>query len=246
MSDKIKLLVLDIDGVINRGHEKSYNIEILKKLQDINNKSKIDNSVPGISLITGRPGAYAEAICQVIGCYQPIIFEHGTGSFNPNKFKSIANPALGDVDHLLKIYEKIRLSFLKNKKAYVQTGREYSMSIFPYQEFNLEDINSVCSDILGSDLEFFDILGAQTCLNIIPKDFHKGTGLKFLSRLTGINISEMLTVGDSEIDVPMLNISGFSACPANSSDSVKNVSKYCASKKYDQGLLEILEHFEIV
>ena len=59
-------------------------------------------------------------------------------------------------------------------------------------------------------------------------------------------MKNILGVGDSNVDIPFLEKTGYSAAPANGTDGVKKASDYTASKYYEDGLFEILDHFSLL
>lgn len=79
----------------------------------------------------------------------------------------------------------------------------------------------------------------------VPLD--KASGVQFLSEVVGIPPTEMLGIGDSEGDFPMLNTVGFVGCPSNASQQCKDLVEQrggCISPlRYSQGVADIVRHF---
>jgi HAD superfamily hydrolase (TIGR01484 family) len=80
-------------------------------------------------------------------------------------------------------------------------------------------------------------------------DYHKGSALGELSRLTGVSRQTILAAGDNFNDISMLNgtCAAMCACPANAVDPVKqavlNADGFVASKNYALGVAEAVQYF---
>ena len=91
----------------------------------------------------------------------------------------------------------------------------------------------------------FDLASSPSCINILPRNIHKGKGIEFLSSFTGIKHSEILGVGDSGVDKEFLSLVGFSAAPANAEPDIKKIVQYNSPYKTGEGVRDILKHFNI-
>ncbi len=63
----------------------------------------------------------------------------------------------------------------------------------------------------------------------------KGSGLRRLCELLGIDIRRVMAVGDSDNDIPMLEAAGFGVAMGNASDPVKAVADWIAPSIDDEG-----------
>ncbi len=98
---------------------------------------------------------------------------------------------------------------------------------------------------LGPLQESVDLLYSTSCLNVMPRGFHEGQGIEFLSRQTGCALEEMLGVGDSDVDLPFLTKVGYSAAPANACPKIKRLVQYVAPRPCSDGV-RILDHFGLM
>jgi hydroxymethylpyrimidine pyrophosphatase-like HAD family hydrolase len=89
------------------------------------------------------------------------------------------------------------------------------------------------------------ITHSKSAVDITPKGIDKASGVRFLSERTGIPLDEMLGIGDTQGDLPMLKIVGLPAAPSNASDDVRAAAKYIASLPGPSGVAEILRHFTL-
>jgi hydroxymethylpyrimidine pyrophosphatase-like HAD family hydrolase len=59
-------------------------------------------------------------------------------------------------------------------------------------------------------------------------------------RILGGKLEETVAIGDSETDVPLFRICGFSVALGQAADNVKAVAKYVVSEKQGRGLVQAL------
>lgn len=240
----IRLVVLDIDGVLSEGKSSWFSSEIVSVLSAMNHRAQEDPSAPAATVITGRPGPYIEAFIQVIHGAAPAVFEQGTGLYDPVSYRFSCHPDLGDLGDFHRLKQIIIDHIVNPGYAVMQIGKEYTISIFNSDTKINRKLRHMIIEEAGEELcSSFDIIYSSDSLNIMPKGFHKGKGIELLSSAAGIGLDEMLGIGDSSVDVPFLEKVGHSACPGNSSDDVKQVCGYRSPDPYDAGVIDILRHF---
>ncbi|MFQ3620107.1 MAG: HAD family hydrolase [Spirochaetales bacterium] len=242
----IQLVVLDIDGVLTDGETAPFDLELFQLLAEINCKSRLNAGVPAITVCTGRPQAYIEAVLQALDGTVAGIFEGGAGLYNPTDRKYFPHPDIQSVEIIKQTKQILQKEAERNGPFYLQPCKEFTVSVFPKQPGAIEGLREKVVACLGSLAEELELLYSASCLNILPKGIHKGKGVEFLSQWTGIPLSAMLGVGDSEVDLPMLKKTGFGAAPANASEEIKSLADYVSKEKTSRGLREILAWFDIL
>ena len=247
MKNNIKLIALDIDGVLSKGMRSTFNYSILNILAKMNIRASKDQKYPAVTLITGRPQPYVEALMQVIKGFVPAVFEQGTGFYDPADYITGRNPELKNTEAFFKMKNKILTEIMQeNKEIEMQPGKENTISLYSKDKTLHSKLKDIILEKDPEWINYFDFIYSLNCLNIIPKGFHKGKGIDLLSEKAGIDIKNILGVGDSDVDVPFLEKTGYSAAPANASETVKKAADYTASKNYDEGLYEILDHYSLI
>lgn len=76
-----------------------------------------------------------------------------------------------------------------------------------------------------------------------PENCSKMTGIKYLALHLGIDLSEILAIGDHTNDIEMLANCGYSACVANAVEESKSASKFICSASYGDGVVEAIRHY---
>ena len=71
----------------------------------------------------------------------------------------------------------------------------------------------------------------------------KGEALKELCKILKVHPSETITIGDSENDLSMFNISGLSVAMGNGDDEIKEKTNYITDSNNNDGVAKVIEKF---
>ena len=241
----IKLIVLDCDGVLSVGETQPFNLKLFARLADLNRRARHDKSVPAVTLNTGRPAPYVEAVMQAIEGRQPALYENGSGMYLPQTYRFQANPLLTMAHKaaLQEIIQQLDREVVQPGLAYWQPGKSVCYSLFAHAPHTIADIFAPVEAIVKAVSAEFVAVPAVLALNIYPAAINKGSGLRWLADTTGIDFEEMAGVGDSAGDVDFLQWVGHPAAPLNATDDVKEVVHFVAHRNDALGLLDILDYW---
>jgi hydroxymethylpyrimidine pyrophosphatase-like HAD family hydrolase len=242
-SAPIRLIVFDVDGVLTQGEAKSLDLRLLERLAAMNRAARQGPDRPGVTLGTGRPAPYVEAMLQAIGGHLPALFEHGAGLYVPEGYRFLRPPDMGDPAEFEAAQARLRVALVQTGKAFFQPGKEYSLSLFAHDPAQTGALYDWAVEALGPLRDAVDLLYSTSCLNVFPHGFHKGKGIEFLAEYTGCALEEILGVGDSDVDLPFLTRVGYSAAPANANLAIKQAVQYVAPRPTADGVYDILAHF---
>lgn len=78
---------------------------------------------------------------------------------------------------------------------------------------------------------------------IVAKGVNKGNTLKRLGEELNIKPEEMLTIGDQENDLSMVQLAGIGVAMGNAVDSVKQAADYITSDNNSSGVAQAIYHF---
>lgn len=209
---------------------------------------------PRIAFCTGRDRNYVEAISFVAGRPDSwSIIESGIALFNPTTKDMPLNPALTlDVEEAFRKIRQERLPKILEKfpglfdypgnRINITLERKYGVDL------NIEDCYNMAKEELKDlELEGLIIHYSKIAVDISPQGIDKASGVQFLAEKTGINFSEMLGIGDSRGDFPMLNLVGYVGCPTNASEECKELiarkEGYISPFKHARGVVDVIQHF---
>ncbi|GAB4434862.1 MAG: hypothetical protein Kow0031_16630 [Anaerolineae bacterium] len=243
----LKLIVLDCDGVLSVGEAQPFNLELLARLAELNRRSRLGEAAPAVTLNTGRPSPYVEAVMQAIGGWQPALFENGAGMYLPPSYGFETTPLLAE-EHLAALAEilaRVDAAIVRSGRGYWQPGKRVCHSLFAHPPYAIADFTAEVQAIAAGVSADFAVVPAVLALNIFPAHINKGSGLQWLADVTGIEPAEMGGVGDSSSDVDFLRLVGRPAAPVNATPDVKAVAGFVAHRPDALGLLDILEAWNL-
>lgn len=241
----MKLIVLDCDGVISKGEAQPFDLNLFARLADLNRRAYQGEPVPAVTLNTGRPSSYVEAVMQAIDGWQPALYESGAGLYFPSSYQFETSPRLTQ-EHkfaLQEVINQVDQAIVKDGRAYWQPGKTICYSLFAHPPLTIADFTTEVKAIAAEVSDQFAVTPAKLALNIHPIGIDKGTGLRWLAEVAGIEPAEMGGIGDTSGDVDFLRLVGHSAAPANATDDVKAMVHYVSLQVDAAGSHDILDHW---
>ena len=80
-------------------------------------------------------------------------------------------------------------------------------------------------------------------VEIVPKLINKGKACEFVAKRHGIQMDEVICIGDSENDLKMLEVAGLSICVSSGSESVKKKVDYIAPSCDEDAVAFVIDKF---
>jgi hypothetical protein len=250
----IKLVVVDIEGCLTINKKQPIDTGTLSKIHAYCELARRGERPP-IVLCTGRPQPYAEAIIQTLDAFFsgfPSVVENGCFVYDPVDDALVPNPAIaGKEKDLRSIRDFLVERLVVTRLAKLEPGKELCISLDPIPGQRVEDLFRLTLETLPAgmkDLVF--ITHSSAAVDLTPKGVNKASGLAFMSEWTGIAFAEMIGIGDSAGDFPMLEAVGHPACPGNAKTEVIELVKrrggYVAGAPNTSGVWEILLHYNLM
>lgn len=221
----IKLFITDLDGCVSFPHQ-TPDWEVLTKIRTLIEKSKTNKNIPPITICSGRPLPYVEAISQLLGMEQPMIFESGAGIYNMQTNEIFWSPDF--TDELEKELHQIKKHFHTNYIEKIPgtisefTKRMDAGLINPNTELILE-MNSEIVPYIEENHPNFEVHHTEVSINVIYKKANKGHGIRRLADMLNLKLEEIAYIGDTGGDISALKIVGKSFAPANAIQAVKDI-----------------------
>lgn len=206
-----------------------------------------NSELPPLVFCTGRQIPYAEALAQMINSFFPgfpSITENGAFLYDIAKNEFYPNPILtGEIIKGLFEVKMVVDELVSKAQATKELGKEVCISLNPLNEQPVEQLFEEVCQYLERFEEIIEITHSKSAVDITPKGINKASGVKFLAEVTGIKLNEMLGIGDTRGDLPMLKLVGTPTAPQNATDEVKKEVIFVASLPEIEGVIEILQKF---
>lgn len=139
-----------------------------------------------------------------------------------------------DIMNTLLTYENVALTDITDDKLYNKVVVAYDAAVLDEQ----------IPQIPASYQERFEIIKTRsTLLEFMPKGVTKAYGIALLAKDLGITVDEVMTIGDEENDLSMIEYAGVGVAMANAIDLVKEAADFVTSSNEDDGVAEAVERF---
>ncbi|MGL4798595.1 MAG: HAD family hydrolase [Cellulosilyticaceae bacterium] len=260
---KIKAVVTDLDDTL-LAPDKTISevaIQVIREMQ-----------ASGIqfSFITGRPKYAIERFVESVGVSAPVVSCNGAvvfqgddillkHSFPAYKLRTLMESAkdLGltvlfytdDVEYALHetAWVKVRVDAGRNFPIRTLTEAEWEEVTFEklniMADANEEGFAKVLPLIEALQSECSIALYGLNGCEIVSKEVNKGVGMKELAKLLGVEVEEIMAIGDNANDNEMLAQAGIGVAVGNAKETTKQCADYICEKSYTEGVIEAIEKF---
>ena len=112
-----------------------------------------------------------------------------------------------------------------------------------YKTLSREELEDALKDFeYLNQLEIYD---SGFALHITDKRVNKGTSLRYLCERNGINMENVMAIGDSQNDEDFLKEVGYKIAVGNADDKLKEISTYTCENIFGDGVAEAIEKFAL-
>jgi HAD superfamily hydrolase (TIGR01484 family) len=243
--NKLRLVVIDVDGCLTPGEGQPWNFEALEYVAQLNRRAQEDPTKLAVTLCTGRQEPYVEVLMQAIDAHLPGIYENGGGLYFPREYRFVENPLITAAmrEALVGIKATLQREIVEVGLGYFQPGKEVSLSLYPLSEVSVHKLYLATAEALATYRAGYIAQESVSCVDVIPRGIDKGAGVRWLSRETGIPLDQIGGIGDSTSDLKFLSIIGHSAAPSNAADEVKARVDYVSPYEDGDGVVDILRRW---
>ncbi|AAM06906.1 TPA: phosphoglycolate phosphatase [Methanosarcina acetivorans] len=220
---KFKAIVIDIDGTITC-ENRELHLGAVKKIRIL--------KVP-VVLATGNILCYARTASKLIGLDGAVIAENGGAV-------TVRYDLNGTFEESLEECEKA-FSFLSEYFKLTKLDPFYRKTeIALRRDFNLEKARTLL-ETQPFDVEMVD---TKYAVHIKSTRINKGSGLRKLAEIMGLEAEDFVAIGDSENDIEMFEAAGFGIAVANGDERIKEAANYVTEASYGDGAVEAIEFLE--
>lgn len=222
----IKLFITDLDGCMTDPFI-TPDWDAYSQIRALNLASANDDSIPPLSICTGRPMPYAEAQAQLLGIRLPFIFESGGGMYDVVKNEITWTPALTEEveKEVLDIKAWSKVHLIEPYTAAIPEFAKFTDIGIIHQDSDIiDEMFDKSVEYISENHPLFEVHKTIVSVNIILKKANKGEGIKMLCNHFNLMLNEVAYIGDSSGDVPGLDIVGMAFAPSNSAQVAKDAA----------------------
>ena len=216
---------MDIDGTLTENGGGKIHLHALESLR------YLENIGCKVIFVTGRSSVEAYILSVFCGTTKVAVGENGGAiTIGPQQHITFANK-----EKCIKGYEVLKKNIggVKLKPVFKRITEVVLCRTFDIAEGQrvLEENNL--------DLNLTD---SQYAIHINEKGIDKAVGLKKALSILDIDPEDTVAIGDSETDIPMFNMCGYSIALNHAKENVKARAKYVVNGRQGEGAVEAIEY----
>lgn len=243
---RFEAVITDIDGCLGPESAAPLDAPLLAQIAEYNIRAKRDRSVASITVCSGRPLPYAEAVCRLIGNDTlPAICEMGVWLLDLAEHHYIMDPAITpeQLDAVRAAQRWIERELLP-RGVLVQPGKSASISLWHRDTSYLMSLKPELQAKFNEHAWPLRISNTVAWVNCDLAHVSKASGIARFKQRTGLHHSQLAGIGDTIGDLAIREHVAFFGVPANAQDELKAKADYISPFHETGGVLDILRHIE--
>lgn len=230
-SDKITLLVLDLDGTVFDSSRL-----LLEEIEKI--RCLADSGVR-IIISSGRTLHYVLGITRCLGLNDIVICEEGTVIYDCRNDKLTL---YGDLNDLLLLKENLSswLPFCVIPKE-AHHDKNIILALDRKPRINVDDFVTEVSSLLYEKKLNLNLTRSDEMINITPPNIDKGFALSNILKSENIDPKSVVAIGDSLNDLSVFDCISYPIAVFNAHELVKKKSVYVSQKENGFCVCEVID-----
>jgi len=218
-----KALATDVDGTLTSKTE-GISLQAIKATRDLESRG-----IPVI-LASARPYPILNILREYIRTSGAIVCENGGHVDYRGESRK-----LGDNNLSGEVFERLqRVHGDEVKEAW--TNRYNLVDLALQRTIEKTSILNVLVDFPALRL-----IDSGFYYHILQRDVDKGKGLRVAAELMGLETSDIVAIGDSEVDIELLQAAGLGVAVGDASDDLKSVADLVTERSNGLGFSEAVE-----
>ncbi|NUQ67576.1 MAG: HAD hydrolase family protein [Phycisphaerales bacterium] len=240
-------IISDIDGCLGPESHAPLDASSLLTLARHNARAVSTGDVPLITLCSGRPQPYAEAMCRLLGnTLLPCVCENGVWLYDPRDNAFLRDPTI-TAHHLDAVRDATRWfeADLIPRGVVIQPGKTASISLWHPDTAFLLSLREPIRERFTRESWPLRVSNTVAWINCDLTHVNKGTGIDRLLAMTGLTRERAAGIGDMPGDLAIRERVAFFASPVNAEASVKAASDYISPYEEIEGVLDIVARLSL-
>lgn len=225
---KVKAFATDVDGTITDNHHHMLNLNAVQTIR------WLESLGFPVIISTGRGPHAAMTLCGYIGTCG--VYSSENGGVVGQRAKTII---LGNKERAEKGLKILKEKF-KDEVRFPEEGwgrypADYRVTLIvlePTFDFGLA--NRILRE-KGIPARVLDCGGVY---NLVDNNINKGVGIKKAAEILGLNVKEIVAIGDNPNDIDMFKVAGYAIAVGQAPENVKKYADYVCEKGFGDGFCE--------
>ena len=236
----IDLFVCDIDGCLAVPYA-PYDLGSLREMAQLAAEAgAVGGAHPAVSLCSGRPYSYVEAMAQVLGLRVPVLFESGGGLFDPVSTATVWNPRFTEEDAAA--LEEVRAFMLREAlpgtAAKLDYAKRTQAGLVGPDTAEIERIFQKVRQFVAGAAPHLRVYDTHVSVDVLLPGLTKNHSLRWLAEEAGTTLGRLAYIGDTDGDIEALEAAGHSFAPANATPGAKAAAQHVTEGRVIGGTLE--------
>ena len=90
------------------------------------------------------------------------------------------------------------------------------------------------------------MIHSSAVVEMVPKGFHKGTGILEVCKIVGEDVKNTVAFGDSVNDAQMLEVAGTAVAMGRCHDEIRKLADLVTSTLEEDGILKAMQKLHII
>lgn len=246
----MRIIMSDVDGCITPEESVPWDVETFHQFIAVcRNIAGGGSHLPPLTLCTGRPQPYVEALLKLLDIRLPAVCESGAVLYtlSDNYARYAPSVTAAKVAGLRALRCFIEDHVLPSHPGtLLQFGKEAQLSIFSKDPGVFPSVRKQLDAFLKArtDIEV-EISNSHFYINIGLAGVDKGSAIRHVLGELAISHAEAAGIGDTEGDMAIRENVAFFACPANATAPIRKVADYVSPQPGLLGVLDILRRPEL-
>lgn len=235
-----KLVALDMDGTVLDEHQ---------QISERNRQAIFAAIEAGVTVMfaTGRGIQSVQPYIEELGLKSPIVTVNGGEVWRePRVLLARELLDVSEVQRLHRLalehdtwYWGYAVEGLYNREHWIEDPASVSWLKFGFHYENVPVLDRIRKEIEGWGT--LEVSNSHPCnIEINPKGITKASGVRQVCGLLGIDMSEVVAMGDSLNDIAMIRAAGLGVAMGNAQEAVKRAADLVTLSNTDNGVAEVI------
>jgi hypothetical protein len=239
-----RCIISDIDGCLGPESHAPLDAEALLRVAAWNRAAQARGT--SLTLCSGRPQPYAEAMSRLIGNVScPIICEMGVWLYDPRDNRFLMDPAITREDlSVIDACTSYVRAELMPLGVIMQPGKAASISLWHPNTPTLMGMRDAICDRCQREGWNLRVSNTVAWINLELAHVSKGSGIERLCAMMGFAKHDLAGIGDTRGDMAIRERVAWFACPSNAEAELKAKADYVSPHAEVHGVLDVLARID--